>query len=101
MNRILPSTNSTRSDLGTNSCHHGADVRSGTSATPLPWAKNLSSHGTNPLRGPNGGFIHTKPFHGCSRLPAVMQRAAGIHGATAAPGLATSRSNRIPIASKM
>ena len=55
-NLSFGATNSTRSARGAYFCHHGADVRSGTSATPLPCAKNLSSQIALSPRPPNGGF---------------------------------------------
>jgi len=61
-------------------CHQGADVRSGTSAMPLPWSANLFSHDSKPLRPPNGAFIQTKPFHGRCKLCDDMNSRAGIHG---------------------
>src|SRR5262249_23023386 len=78
------------SALRANRCHHPALVRSGTSAMPLPWSKNFCSHGTSSLSPPNGAFIQTYPCQGRSRLLAVMNDRARIHGVTCCPGLATS-----------
>src|ERR1700722_14894228 len=94
MNFNLGATNRTKSAYGTYSCHQGADVRSGTSMTPLAWRKNLLSHGTKLPRLPNGGLSQTSPVpQSLVRLFCVMNRRAGIHGVIAAPGLAASTSN--------
>src|SRR5258708_8643005 len=100
-NRIFGDTNRTTSLRGTYVCHQGAEVRSGTRAIPLPCSKNFSSHGTRPLRPPNGAFIHTKPFQLLVRLSCVRKASAGIHDVWPHPGLATSMSNRQPSASKI
>jgi len=100
MNFSFGLTNRTAPITGAHCCHHGAEVLSGTRHTPLPCFTNLSSHGTSPLRPPNGGFIHTNPAHVSVKLRAVIQDCAGIHGTISGPGDATSTSNVSPIAAK-
>jgi len=90
-NLILPRVNMNASARSLASCHHGADVRSGVSAIPLPWAKNLSNQGASEFRPPNGGFIQTKPCHISARLFSCIQDPQGTCRGPMR-GAATSRS---------
>lgn len=62
-------------------------------ATPFPWRKNLTSHGTCPLRPPNGGFMNTHPLQNCANpsFSIVNMRRAGTQWS--GPGEHGSRSN--------
>lgn len=100
INFTFPAINRVASALRLASCHHGADVRSGVRAMPLPCSKNLFSHGARPFRPPNGGFIQMKFLQGASRLFSQIQDFAGTCGPPCG-GAATSRSNTSPSASKI
>lgn len=97
MNRSF-GVNRTSSACFQASRNHGALVRSGVNAIPFPCLKNLVSHGSSPLRPPNGGFIQTKPDHSACKLSAERNEVAGTCVVPVA-GEATSISKWQPSAS--
>lgn len=91
-NLVFPLGNSMASAFIAQSWNQPAEVYALTTAMPFPCFRNFFSHGIWPFRPPKGGFINTKPCHGCSSPLScfVYTLKAGIQ--CSAPGEQGSRS---------